>query len=106
MILQLTDEELDRLAGVINMRPLYLACHEYRPGSIPDTRVQRSSDRNFGDTDLVEEDMSVMGPVAILYLRGHTPRERILCMLRPSPPRKQFSSEFLWQIFLHPIRAS
>lgn len=27
---QLTDEELDRLAGVINMRSLWLVCHDYR----------------------------------------------------------------------------
>ena len=27
---QLTDEELDRLPGVLNMRPLWLACFEYR----------------------------------------------------------------------------
>lgn len=27
---QLTDEELDRLAGVINMRSLWLLCHDYR----------------------------------------------------------------------------
>jgi Ser/Thr protein kinase RdoA (MazF antagonist) len=27
---QLTDEELDRLPGVLNLRPLWLACHDYR----------------------------------------------------------------------------
>jgi len=27
---QLTDEELDRLAGVLNIKPLWLACHDYR----------------------------------------------------------------------------
>ena len=27
---QLTDEELDRLPGVLNIRPLWLACYEYR----------------------------------------------------------------------------
>ncbi len=27
---QLIDEELDRLAGVTNIKPLYLACHDYR----------------------------------------------------------------------------
>jgi aminoglycoside phosphotransferase (APT) family kinase protein len=28
--IQLTDEELDRLAGVLNIKPLWLACHDYR----------------------------------------------------------------------------
>ena len=28
--IQLTDEETDRLAGVLNIKPLYLACHDYR----------------------------------------------------------------------------
>jgi hypothetical protein len=27
---QLTDEELDRLAGVLTIKPLHLMCHDYR----------------------------------------------------------------------------
>ena len=32
---QLTDEELDRLSGVLNMRPLWLGCIDYRASSHP-----------------------------------------------------------------------
>lgn len=27
---QLTDEEIERLPGILNMKPLYLACFQYR----------------------------------------------------------------------------